>query len=90
MKRNKEQQEVSAAWIEWCKEKPNQRKWQTQQEMHEEIRQKHTAERNKTNLLRQKRRENERRQKQKIVEQSHKGRSTTNMYLANTREVGHN
>ena len=30
----------------------------------------------------------ERRQKQKIVEQAHKGRSTTNLYLANTREVG--
>ena len=35
--------------------------------MREEIRQKHTAERNRTNLLWQKRRENERRQKQKIV-----------------------
>ena len=63
MKRNKEQQEVSAAGIVRRKENPNQRKRQTQQETHEEIRQKHVAEQNKANLLRQKRRGNERRQK---------------------------
>ena len=38
MKRNKEQQKVSVVGIAWRKENPNQRKWQTQQETHEEIR----------------------------------------------------
>ena len=53
--------------------------------MREEIRQRHVVERNRTNLLRQKRRG---RQTQKTVEQAQKGRSTTNLYLANTMEVG--
>ena len=35
---------------------------------HEEIRQRHAIEQNKANLLQQKQHENERRQKQKIVE----------------------
>ena len=61
---------------------------QTQQETREEIRQKHAAQRNRNNLLQQKRHGNKRRQKQKIVKQAHKSRSITNLYLANTREVG--
>ena len=55
---------------------------------HKEIRQRHVAEQNKAILLQQKQRGNEKRQKRKIMEQAHKGWSTTNLYLANTREVG--
>ena len=39
-------------------------------------------------MLWQKWHENERRQKQKIMELAQKGQSTTNLYSANTREVG--
>ena len=51
------------------------------------VQKRHAAGQNKTNLLQQKRRGNKRRQKQKIVAQAHKDRSTTNLYIANTREV---
>ena len=83
MKRNKEQHELREGKKSQTKgnDKHNRK-------CMKEIRQRHTTEQNKANLPQQKRRGNERRQKQKIVEQTHKGRSTTNLYPANTREVG--
>ena len=56
MKRNKEQQEVSAAGITWRKEKSNQRKMTNVAGNTWRNKTKHAAERNRTNLLRQKRR----------------------------------
>ena len=85
MKRNKKQQEVSATGITWRKEKPNQRKMTNVAGNAWRNKTKHAANQNKTNLLRQKQRG---RQTQKIVEQAQKGRSTTNLYPANTMEVG--
>ena len=85
MKRNKERQEVSAAGITWRKEKPNQRKMTNVARNAWRNKTKHAANQNKVNLLRQKRRG---RQTQKIVEQAQKGQGTTNLYPANTREVG--
>ena len=46
---------------------------------------KHAADQNKANMLRQKQRG---RQTQKMVEQAQKDQGTTNLYPANTREVG--
>ena len=85
MKRNKEWQEVSAVGIMWREEKSNQRKITNITRNAWRNKTKHAVERNRTNLLRQKQRG---RQTQKTVEQAQKGRSTTNLYLANTREVG--
>ena len=85
MKRNKEQQEVSAARIMWREEKSNQRKMTNVAGNAWRNKTKHAAKRNKTNLLQQKQRG---RQTQKTVEQAQEDRSTANLYPANTREVG--
>ena len=84
-KRNKEWQKVSAAGITWRKEKPNQRKMTNVVGNAWRNKTKHETDQNKANLLQQKRRG---REIQKIVEQVQKGRDTTNLYPANTREVG--
>ena len=85
MKRNKEQQEVSVAGITWRKEKPNQRKMTNIAGNTWRNKTKHAVDQDKANLLQQKRRG---RQTQKIAEQAQKGQGTTNLYPANTREVG--
>ena len=85
VKRNKERQEVSAAGNAWRKEKPNQRKITNVAGNAWRDKTKHAAERNRTNLLRQ---ERHGRQTQKIAEQTQKGQGTTNLYPANTKEVG--
>ena len=85
MKRNKEWQEVSTAGITWRKEKPNQRKMKNVEGNAWRNKTKNATNQNKANLLRQKQRG---RQTQKTVEQAQKGQGTTNLYPANTREVG--
>ena len=84
-KRNKEQQEVSTTGIMRRKEKPNQRKMTNVTGNAWRNKTKHAVVQNKANLLWQKWCG---RQTQKTVEQAQKGRGTTNLYPANTREVG--